>query len=204
MHRVLYRIQSVTIALVVILLTLGLGSALAKTPDGETPAEEQVCSGLSGAAFGLCNAYCEAQDCDVHPRPSCDRLRLNFQRLTGSATFPCEVRCGNGVVEPGEECDPPGDPCSRTEICNDDCACEPLPFCGDGEVNQPGEDCDPPDDPCSDAETCSENCECIEQLHCCLPTSPVPICDEQILPDECLSIGGTVEPGACPSSGFCE
>ncbi len=34
------------------------------TPDGETPAEEIVCDGLSGAAFGLCNAYCEAMDCE--------------------------------------------------------------------------------------------------------------------------------------------
>ena len=30
----------------------------------KTPTEESVCVGLSGAAFGLCNAYCEAMDCD--------------------------------------------------------------------------------------------------------------------------------------------
>jgi hypothetical protein len=51
------------------LLLLGLAilatpAAYAQTPDGETPAEESVCDGLSGAAYGLCNAYCEAMDCD--------------------------------------------------------------------------------------------------------------------------------------------
>lgn len=39
-------------------------AALAKTPDGRTPAEETVCDGEVGAAYGLCNAYCEAMDCD--------------------------------------------------------------------------------------------------------------------------------------------
>ena len=32
------------------------------TPDGMPPSQETVCDGLSGAAFGLCNAFCEAQD----------------------------------------------------------------------------------------------------------------------------------------------
>src|SRR5215470_20414343 len=61
------------------------------TPDGMPPSRETVCNGLSGAAFGLCNAFCEAQDCDVHPRPSCDHLRENFLKQTGSAVFPCEL-----------------------------------------------------------------------------------------------------------------
>jgi len=36
----------------------------AQTPDETTPAEETVCDLYEGAAFGLCNAYCEAMDCD--------------------------------------------------------------------------------------------------------------------------------------------
>src|SRR5689334_22004058 len=64
--------------------------ASAKTPDGLPPSVETVCSGLFGAARGLCNAFCEAQDCDVHPRPSCDQLRSNFAKQTGSSVFPCE------------------------------------------------------------------------------------------------------------------
>ena len=63
----------------------------AQTPDGQTPAEETVCDILSGKAWGLCVAYCEAQDCDLFPdHPSCDVLRQNSTRLTGSDKFPCE------------------------------------------------------------------------------------------------------------------
>jgi hypothetical protein len=42
------------------------------TPDGETPSEETFCTdyykGVSGRLYGLCNSYCEAMDCDTHPR----------------------------------------------------------------------------------------------------------------------------------------
>ena len=36
------------------------------TPDGLTPAAEDICTkwGFSGSVKGLCNAYCEAMDCD--------------------------------------------------------------------------------------------------------------------------------------------
>ncbi|HET6583581.1 MAG TPA: hypothetical protein VFG69_09035, partial [Nannocystaceae bacterium] len=44
--------------------------------------------------------------------------------------------CGNGVVDPGEECDD-ADPIDIDE-CDNECL---LPICGDGIV-QPGEDCD--------------------------------------------------------------
>jgi hypothetical protein len=44
------------------------GTATAMTPDGETPANEGVCNELQGgtpALYGLCVAYCEAQDLDI-------------------------------------------------------------------------------------------------------------------------------------------
>lgn len=47
---------------------LALGTtALAQTPDGQTPAEETVCSplkadGITKGIYGLCVAFCEAQD----------------------------------------------------------------------------------------------------------------------------------------------
>ncbi len=39
----------------------------AQTADGQTPAEENICStwGFTGKVSGLCNAYCEAMDCDA-------------------------------------------------------------------------------------------------------------------------------------------
>ncbi len=66
--------------------------ASAQTPDGQTPAVETVCDGESGAAFGLCDAYCEAMDCDNLPEASlyaCERVRSTFNRLTGR-DVPCE------------------------------------------------------------------------------------------------------------------
>ena len=63
----------------------------ARTYAGQPPPHESACADLSGAAFGLCNAFCNAQHCDVEPQPSCEVLRQNFERQTGSSTFPCEV-----------------------------------------------------------------------------------------------------------------
>ena len=90
--------MSIAKKIIVVLLGLSLSAFpvyAQGTPDGQTPAQEKVCSGLSGAAFGLCNAYCEAQDCDVHRRPSCEILRSNFEKVTGAAHFPCDT-----VIEP--------------------------------------------------------------------------------------------------------
>src|SRR5262245_61544889 len=63
------------------------------TPDESPPAEEAVCddAGLMGAAFGLCIAFCEANDCDTHPKAkACKKLRANYARITGELAFPCE------------------------------------------------------------------------------------------------------------------
>ena len=65
---------------------------LASTPDGETPAVESVCDDFSGAAGGVCVAYCEATDCDsdsAHAsEAACDRLYERFVALTGEEP-PC-------------------------------------------------------------------------------------------------------------------
>jgi hypothetical protein len=61
--------------------------------------------------------------------------------------------CGDGVVDPGEECDPGADP-----ECMLDCTI--APFCGDGVVD-PGEFCDPPGsipDPSFPDNLCREDC----------------------------------------------
>lgn len=72
------------------------GAALAQTPDGQPPSVEIICNELNftGAAWGLCNAYCEAMDCDcptngdpenpdcvpnASPR-ACDRVLANFYK----------------------------------------------------------------------------------------------------------------------------
>ena len=63
------------------------------TPDEAPPAEETLCeeAGLLGAAFGLCVAFCEANDCDVFPDShACDVLRNNYAKITGEVSLPCE------------------------------------------------------------------------------------------------------------------
>jgi hypothetical protein len=47
------------------MVLIGAGSAAAQTPDFMTPSAETICDMESGAAFGLCNAYCEAMDCEL-------------------------------------------------------------------------------------------------------------------------------------------
>ena len=105
------------LALVSLLALFFAPPVLAGTADGLTPAVEEVCDGLAGRAFGLCNAYCEAMDCDLEEVPgrACEAVRNNFYRLTGASALPCDDFCpllpdascsGNGVlVSDGEGCD---------------------------------------------------------------------------------------------------
>ncbi len=84
-------------------LLMAVSVVQAQTPDGETPASETVCDGESGAAFGLCNAYCEAMDCDsAAPQATesaCERVRDDYVNITD-----LEVPCLDA------------DPCSE-EVC---------------------------------------------------------------------------------------
>jgi hypothetical protein len=70
----------------------------AGTPDGQTPAVEDVCDPYSGSAYGLCNAYCEAMDCDDPAanasEEACDAVAENFYNKTGGDVLPCEIAVG--------------------------------------------------------------------------------------------------------------
>ena len=61
----------------------------------QTPFEESVCDGLSGASWGLCNAYCEVMDCDsakASPQ-ACSRVLENFAKHSDEP-IPCAaVEC---------------------------------------------------------------------------------------------------------------
>jgi len=70
----------------------------------------------------------------------------------GSVMVTCTApppSCGNGVLDPGEECDPPG------AANNCDSNCKIIPVCGNGKV-ETGEQCDPPD-----GTTCDAHCQTI-------------------------------------------
>jgi hypothetical protein len=83
-------------------VVLGYFSAAA-CADDLTPADEEVCDFLQGpefspGLFGLCNAYCEAKDCDEYgpledqPR-SCQRLYDNFANKAMGPDDPLEPPC---------------------------------------------------------------------------------------------------------------
>jgi len=77
-------------------LLVAWSAAWAKTPDGKPPSQETICDGQTGAAFGLCNAYCEAMDCD-NPNhhasdTACAQVKQNYERKTGRP-LPCEIEC---------------------------------------------------------------------------------------------------------------
>jgi hypothetical protein len=90
------------------------------TPDGEIPANEGVCDELRGGTpglFGLCNGFCEAQDCEA-----------TLDEATGEVTFgdncrksaPLLLGVYNNLVQPGE----PAMPC--VTIVEVRCPCEGL------------------------------------------------------------------------------
>ena len=84
----------------------------AKTPDGVTPADEQVCDGLPGALGGLCVAYCEAMDChldDPHvSTQACGRVADNYAkqsaRYDASPLPPCVDADADGVDDLIDNC----------------------------------------------------------------------------------------------------
>lgn len=71
------------------------GSAMANTPDGETPANEGVCDVLNGGTpglYGLCVAYCEAQDLDSFDKePPRTKILDNYRKKmqAGDPDMPC-------------------------------------------------------------------------------------------------------------------
>lgn len=73
-----------------------LGGANAMTPDGETPANEGVCDSLQGGTpglYGLCVAYCEAQDLDIvgdKETPN-NKILANYRKKmqVGDPDMPC-------------------------------------------------------------------------------------------------------------------
>ncbi|MEO2167856.1 MAG: hypothetical protein ABGY42_06995 [bacterium] len=66
------------------------------TPDTAPPAEEIVCDDFGGRMWGICVAYCEAQDCPMSDHPSCDKLRDRFYDLSGTDILPCDFGGGGG------------------------------------------------------------------------------------------------------------
>lgn len=74
-----------------------ISSVMAATTDASTPANQGVCdglkvSGITPSLYGLCVAYCEAQDLDTYDKepPSTKILdNYNKRKLTSDPAMPC-------------------------------------------------------------------------------------------------------------------
>jgi hypothetical protein len=97
-------IKSISSKLASLLLVAGLVSAapvIAETPDGMTPANEGACDVLKTNAtpglYGLCVAYCEAQDLDTFEKePANSKILANYnkKKQAGDPDMPCvKVPC---------------------------------------------------------------------------------------------------------------
>ena len=92
------------VALVLGPLVLAPGSQ-AETPDGETPAVEDICTnwGMTGKVNGLCNAYCEAMDCDS-AEPNASETACQIQYGAIMETTGEEPPCVGDASAPTVEC----------------------------------------------------------------------------------------------------
>lgn len=116
-------------------------------------AQVSQCSGLNGAAMGLCNAYCNALHCpDGHQGRACERLLANWQRQTGVPFFPCDAVCCQCAT---------GSLCTTVRGC-DLAHCNVIDHCEGGRCPEP-QCCDCPAGGCT--ETTPGNC----QRHGCVP-----------------------------------
>ncbi len=87
-------IRSSHLICISLVATIGVfGQVQANTPDGMTPAVETLCDAYQDSIpglYGLCVAYCEAQDLDEFEKePTEGVLEGNFARRGGAVPIDC-------------------------------------------------------------------------------------------------------------------
>lgn len=86
----------------------------AQTPDEYTPAVEWVCDGVfDDLSFGICNAYCEAMDCDNPDRvkandKACLAHARKWEKIAGPIPLPCNENAKISLTKSVNAADPDG------------------------------------------------------------------------------------------------
>jgi hypothetical protein len=114
-----------------------------------------VCAAAKECTSGFCDPFLIPAKCGPAPAHS-----------PNNATAPVGL-CGDSVLNPGEDCDPPGFRGGPGYVCGGGCKWSPH-ACGNNSVELPAEDCDPPGSlgvsaACTKKFVCSACCqwECI-------------------------------------------
>src|SRR5262249_12542822 len=91
----------------------GQTNAIETLIDNECVGQQDTTDG-SGAVTGLCPT----------PTTTTTSTTTSTTNTTTSSTTTTTVPvCGDGAVQKGEECDPPGSSCGGTSTCGGDCTC---------------------------------------------------------------------------------
>ncbi len=126
--------------------------------DGD-PCTQDVCSS-AGDGFVCSNPPVNCDDNDACTIDTCNSAGSSFLCVHSPDPL-CASSCGNGILDPGETCDPPGGAQPPNgNPCRSDCT-----YCGDGVV-QPPETCDDansvsgcnPQHPNQSLDACQNNC----------------------------------------------
>lgn len=179
------------------------------------------CAGLSGAAAGLCRAYCNGLRCaDGHPGRACDALRENWRRATGLPYFPCDPVCcecpdGARQCASARRCERAG--CAVVDRCVNGQCPEPVCCqCAGGCAMETPRQCwrhgcaAAPGAMCTTAGTCERPCGPIG-FHQCGGTCPNPgeACQPDAADQGCVCVsdcpcGATCTDQASGATGLCK